>query len=46
MALATRIRRNEAINQAAIAQEPVIAFSRRSNGAKDFRALAAEVEAL
>lgn len=40
----TRIRQNEAINQAAIMQLPVMTFSRRSNGAADFADLAAEVD--
>jgi chromosome partitioning protein len=38
-----RIRRNEAINQAAIVQQPVIAYAPKSHGAQDFSALAAEV---
>ncbi|MFH1034313.1 MAG: ParA family protein [Pseudomonadota bacterium] len=44
--LRTRIRQSEAINQAAIMQKPVALYAPRSAGAVDFRALAAEVEAL
>jgi chromosome partitioning protein len=44
--LQTRIRQNEAINQAAIVQKPVALYAPCGQGAADFRALAAEVEAL
>ena len=44
--LRTRIRQSESINQAAIMQKPVAVFSPRSQGAQDFQALAAEVEAI
>ncbi|MBI5522397.1 MAG: ParA family protein [Desulfarculus sp.] len=44
--LQTRIRQSEAINQAAIMQKPVALYAPRSAGAVDFRALAAEVEAI
>jgi chromosome partitioning protein len=44
--LRTRIRQSEAINQASIMQKPVALYAPRSAGAVDFRALAAEVEAL
>ena len=44
--LRTRIRQSEAINQAAIMQKPVALYAPRSAGAVDFRALAAEVEAI
>jgi len=44
--LQTRIRQNEAINQAAIMQKPVAMYAPRGQGAADYRALAAEVEAL
>ena len=36
------IRRSEPINQAAIMRQPVVQFNRRSNGARDFMALADE----
>jgi chromosome partitioning protein len=44
--LHTSIRQSEAINQAAVMQKPVALYAPRSAGAVDFRALAAEVEAL
>ncbi|MFH1034380.1 MAG: ParA family protein [Pseudomonadota bacterium] len=44
--LHTRIRQNEAINQASIMQKPVALYAPRSAGAVDFRSLAREVEAL
>jgi chromosome partitioning protein len=44
--LQTRIRQSEAINQASIMQKSVVLYAPRSAGAVDFRALAAEVEAI
>jgi chromosome partitioning protein len=46
MVLNTRIRQAEAVNQASIMQMPVMLWARRSAVAADFKALAAEVEAL
>ena len=40
------IRRSEPINQAAIMRQPVVQFNRRSNGARDFMALADELLSL
>ena len=43
---ATRIRKSESINQAAINGEPVFTFDQRSNGTVDFTALTAEIAGL
>ena len=39
----TIIRKNEAINQAQMNNEPVFTFDPRSNGAKDFQVLTSEI---
>lgn len=41
--LGTIIRRNEAINQAQMNNEPVFTFDPRSNGAEEFRSLTREI---
>ena len=41
--LTTIIRESEAINQAQISGEPVLAFDSKGYGAEDFRALTKEV---
>ena len=43
LTLATSIRKNEAVNQASIACQPILEFAPRSAGAEDFQALTREV---
>ena len=38
----TKIRQNEALNQAQIAQEPIFVFKPSSNGAEDYKQLTSE----